>query len=168
MSQPRQFLIFALVGLLLVFGIYATYIGIVAYSWSAAAGEPMQLSDRPTWPLPIQDLALAMRAAGLDDSELEVYQLDPLPDERAIIRLPDSAASLEFLTEQLELTPIETLHPGTQEMIARLPEPWWIGPEQSGPFLASPRYLTGEDADQYVVARDEDRQQIFIFYYFDF
>ncbi|MCC9606559.1 hypothetical protein LOC68_17250 [Blastopirellula sp. JC732] len=151
----------------LILATQAVLFGLKIYGWRSAS-HAETLPDPTIWPEPIRMLSTAMQEEGLGPSQWEVYRFDVMPDEKAIIRLPDSDAAIDFLTRHLELSPAKTIRMSTQSDIDGLPDEWWIGKKGNARMWASRRYQEGEEADQYVVTRDEDQKRIFIYYYFNF
>lgn len=167
MTNERQVLYLFIVCTLLILGYQAVIFVVTAVSWSSGS-QPQPLADPAEWPLPLQDLRAAMAADGFDVASLEVYQLDPLPDEKAIVRMPNSDAALEFLTQRWELTPVGSLPPEIERELQRLPDDWQPGDLKQLQPLESRSVREQSEGDLYYVFRSVDGQQIYIRYYFDF
>lgn len=167
MTTERRLLYLFIVYTLLILSYQAVIFVVTAVSWSSGS-QPQQLADPAEWPLPLQDLRAAMAADGFDVASIEVYQLDPLPDERAIMRMPNSAATLDFLTQRWELTPVESLPPEIERELQRLPDDWQPGDLKQLQLLESRSVRERTDGDLYYVFRSADGQRIYVDYYFDF
>jgi hypothetical protein len=179
-SQPaaprkihRRILLYFILGIALtpVVGFVAIYIFLmIGWQDSTPRGPLLNRSD---WPIIVREWLDEMKVAGIDTSSTEIYLIQGLPGdytETVMLRMDDNPQAMNFLQLKLVLSPIPANR--FQHMIERatyqVPDTWWATSDPSVQYSASIRALSGEEADQYVVARDPKRSKIFVHYHFNF
>ncbi|MBN2294409.1 MAG: hypothetical protein JXM70_18415 [Pirellulales bacterium] len=136
-------------------------------------GETGPVTSRENWPDPLKSLAEELGETELDQTTIRVYCLCHGMDREYVWRMDAAPGLFEHIKERWGLTRIENpdwrILDGSSRLSGIATPDWW-SPQQDGntSFFVCPQELAKGKDDRFKVAFDEQRNVIFVHYWFNF
>ena len=142
------------------------------FLWSFGEGISMGapgVISLDEFPLPLKQRLSQLEAAGLDRNGIEVYRVYGEKEiaQTTVCRLPYSAESVEIITNQLEMKPVESAS-WSAHLQEDLPEDWWPADLSETRTYERLRFTNGEEGDRYCLVHQDGEAVMFLYYDFNF
>lgn len=121
------------------------------------------------FPLPLKQRLTQLEAAGLDLHGIEAYRVYGEKEiaQTTVCRLPYSVESIDIITSQLEMEPVESAA-WSAHLREKLPSDWWPADLSRTRTFESLRFTNGEEGDRYCLVHQAGDGVMFLYYDFNF
>lgn len=152
------------------------FVAIIATGWALLAVRRNAINaqcprglieDRAAWPKYLVETITPLQQEGLIPNQLDGFRLSAWSNDYFALRFPAEGVSTDRLVKAMALTRDDD-NIGVREFRNRMPSEWNLDDRPTAEYYVSAAWLTGDEADRYVLRFDLSDEFVYVYYYYNF